>query len=307
MERSSSGNSIQLPHARIRFVLQRQGPADQRFIGGKLRGAFGTRLHQRNCVTGLQKCDGCPTQNFCITPKLFSNQAPVNQQAGIQKAGSDAPQPYIIRPPMPHKGDIETAELIIVGHATQYIGEAVACFSLALQHDISGVSYKLLDTHLVDQADQPTDSICETIEYPQQPQRFTLYLDSPTQLKHERQLVNADSFTFQALYMSVLRRISLLKRYYTEHSLELDFKEHKTLASTAQPQQVNLLNGHVQRYSTRTKQSRNAQGIVGKLEFNQSIPDTLWPWLWAGQWIHAGKDTTMGFGRYHITPMNHPA
>jgi CRISPR/Cas system endoribonuclease Cas6 (RAMP superfamily) len=34
--------------------------------------------------------------------------------------------------------------------------------------------------------------------------------------------------------------------------------------------------------------------------------DAFWPYLWLGQWTHAGKGTSMGMGAYTIQPASLP-
>ena len=43
-------------------------------------------------------------------------------------------------------------------------------------------------------------------------------------------------------------------------------------------------------------------GVLGQWTLHDS-PDTLaniWPWLWLGQWLHVGKNATMGMGGYTL-------
>jgi CRISPR/Cas system endoribonuclease Cas6 (RAMP superfamily) len=54
------------------------------------------------------------------------------------------------------------------------------------------------------------------------------------------------------------------------------------------------------RYSSRQQQEMTLGGAVGTWRFTAPA-DTLaalWPWLWLGQWLHIGKNATMGMGGY---------
>ena len=41
-------------------------------------------------------------------------------------------------------------------------------------------------------------------------------------------------------------------------------------------------------------------GLVGSFILNLSGLETVWPYLWLGQWIHAGKAATMGLGAIRL-------
>jgi hypothetical protein len=41
-------------------------------------------------------------------------------------------------------------------------------------------------------------------------------------------------------------------------------------------------------------------GVVGDWRLAGDLAELL-PWLWLGQWLHAGKETTMGMGMYALT------
>jgi hypothetical protein len=40
-------------------------------------------------------------------------------------------------------------------------------------------------------------------------------------------------------------------------------------------------------------------GVVGTWTLRGDLAPLL-PWLWLGQWLHAGKNATMGMGRYTL-------
>lgn len=44
-------------------------------------------------------------------------------------------------------------------------------------------------------------------------------------------------------------------------------------------------------------------GLMGSFRLDGVELDDFWPYLWLGQWTHAGKAATMGLGRYTIVPV----
>ena len=54
------------------------------------------------------------------------------------------------------------------------------------------------------------------------------------------------------------------------------------------------------RYSSRQQERLQMGGLVGEAEIEGRDLEPFWPYLWLGQWTHAGKGTSMGLGRYRI-------
>jgi hypothetical protein len=53
------------------------------------------------------------------------------------------------------------------------------------------------------------------------------------------------------------------------------------------------------RYSSRQRQAMTLGGVVGTWTLRGDLAPVL-PWLWLGQWLHVGKNTTMGMGGYSL-------
>jgi len=41
-------------------------------------------------------------------------------------------------------------------------------------------------------------------------------------------------------------------------------------------------------------------GLIGEIGLEGADLEPFWPYLWLGQWTHAGKGVVMGLGRYRI-------
>ena len=57
------------------------------------------------------------------------------------------------------------------------------------------------------------------------------------------------------------------------------------------------------RYSSRQQQEMTLGGVVGQWHLHGPTEAlaNAWPWLWLGQWLHVGKNATMGLGGYRLT------
>jgi CRISPR-associated endoribonuclease Cas6 len=53
------------------------------------------------------------------------------------------------------------------------------------------------------------------------------------------------------------------------------------------------------RFSSRQKQEMTLGGVVGDWVIRGDL-EPLMPWLWLGQWLHVGKNATMGMGSYSL-------
>jgi hypothetical protein len=60
------------------------------------------------------------------------------------------------------------------------------------------------------------------------------------------------------------------------------------------------------RYSSRQKQEMTLGGVMGRWLLRGELAP-LWPWLYLGQWLHLGKNATMGMGAYTLEPALAPA
>jgi CRISPR/Cas system endoribonuclease Cas6 (RAMP superfamily) len=52
-------------------------------------------------------------------------------------------------------------------------------------------------------------------------------------------------------------------------------------------------------YSSRQNQSRDALGFIGTITYND-IPQEFLPYLKIGEYIHIGKETSRGMGKYQL-------
>jgi CRISPR/Cas system endoribonuclease Cas6 (RAMP superfamily) len=60
------------------------------------------------------------------------------------------------------------------------------------------------------------------------------------------------------------------------------------------------------RYSSRQQQEMTLGGVLGRwtLHGDEDTLSQIQPWLWLGQWLHVGKNATMGLGGYKLHAQN---
>jgi CRISPR/Cas system endoribonuclease Cas6 (RAMP superfamily) len=140
-------------------------------------------------------------------------------------------------------------------------------------------------------------------ERPEPPARIRIEFQTPLRLRLREDLVTPETFRFQAFFVSLLRRISLLTYFHTEEPLEADFRGLAARAGDIGAERAALEWREWTRYSSRQQTKMQLGGVTGWVEVALAGYEEFWPYLWLGQWTHAGKGTSMGLGRYEIVPV----
>ncbi|MDG4605941.1 MAG: CRISPR system precrRNA processing endoribonuclease RAMP protein Cas6 [Candidatus Contendobacter sp.] len=306
-----------LPLARYRLTFH--ADADLRlptYTGSAWRGAFGRALKRLVCVTREPTCPPCLLYRSCIYPAVF--ETPPDPGVGKLTRYTAAPHPYVLIPDDQGggiaAGAILNLSVTLFGHGNHQLPYVVHALSQAGQGGLGrdrgalellhvaqmhGAHWRPIHTPGGDFA--PLPAVAPVA--PPVPERLTLRFLTPLRLTYEERLVSQDRFRFHLLFSSLLRRISLLTAFHTDDPLETDFAGLTQAARAVELERARLHWHDWTRYSSRQDKLVQMGGLVGEIELNGAGLEPFWPYLWLGQWTHAGKGTVMGLGRYRIDGM----
>ena len=137
---------------------------------------------------------------------------------------------------------------------------------------------------------------------PASPEAVRVRLLTPLRIRRDNHLVDQRGFDFRSLAGVLLRRISLLTNFFGDTPLETDFAGLLRLADSLNIRQRKLHWREWARYSSKQETKLQMGGLVGWFEVEGLNLEPFWPYLWLGQWTHAGKVCSMGLGRYVLEP-----
>lgn len=318
-----------LPLARYRFTFRMQSPLRlPDYAGSLLRGQFGASLRRVACMTGAPTCDGCPLRATCPYPAIFEAPAPAEH---AMQSFSHVPNPYVVEPPAFGTRHIDAGGTLQFGLVL--FGRAVAqlpLISFALQRAVEGGLGRERACGVLERIEwqptpgmpaahdpgihafipvwQPGDAAIAAhdaqIAPPSAttqtaPERLTLAIHTPLRLQQQGKPLRPHALTPRKLVADLLRRITLLAEF---HADRLGFvtdapalvRHAETLAH-----QPALRWQDWSRYSSRQQQEMTLGGVVGAWTLEGDLAPLL-PWLWLGQWLHVGKNATMGMGGYAL-------
>jgi len=153
--------------------------------------------------------------------------------------------------------------------------------------------------------------------------QITLHIQTPMRLQQQGRPLGVGQLTPRALISTLARRVALLMEFHAGPGPSTGGHcDSPALPAGSAPARspwgeaartVSHLAGQLTdsqtlhwfdwtRYSSRQQQPMTLGGVLGRWTL-QGDPDTLAqirPWLWLGQWLHVGKNTTMGLGQYQI-------
>lgn len=310
--------AIPLPLTRHRLVFVPEGPMRlPAFAGSAWRGGLGWALKRLVCVMRLRPCEGCPLERSCIFPTVFA--ARPDEDAAKMRRYERVPNPFVLEPVHPSRTtvgpeDRVVLDLVLVGRACRQVAYIVRALDQAAEGGIGpdrgtlrllavspvGEPWAPLELEPSEQALLAEGSV-PTV--PELVPRVELRLRTPLRLQREGRLVGPRELDPACLAMGLVRRVSMLCHHHGEADLEADFTALK-----AQAGRIRLLDAQLEwteqlRRSSRQRAVLAMGGLVGRLLLDLSQAPDLWPFLWLGQHLHAGKGTTMGMGGYRLGPV----
>ncbi len=314
-----------LPLARYRFTFRMtEALRLPDYAGSLLRGQFGAALRRTSCMTRAATCDGCPLRPTCPYPAVFEAPAPAAHTVHTSRQDfSHIPNPYVIEPPPLGTRTIDAGEplqfgLVLFGRALDHL----PLISFALQRAAEGGLGKERARGTLESLDlqdgngttfvriwQAGDTAIDThdprvhLDAPPPstaPARIDLHLHTPLRLQHQGQPVRPHALTPRKLVADLLRRITLLAEFHADRpGLLADapvlVRHADTLAHLPQ------LRWHDwSRYSSRQQRAMTLGGALGTWTLEGDLAPLL-PWLRLGEWLHVGKNATLGMGRYVLS------
>jgi CRISPR-associated endoribonuclease Cas6 len=235
------------------------------------------------------------------------------------------PHPYVIDAPATpnfqrlEAGATERIGLTLVGRAATAAEAVLAGFDFAarvgLGRDLGPGQGRgrgrLVEAHAVWRGDAPDVSVFDEVAgfrsvaatipiIPPCPPQLRVILATPLRLVREGEVLGPRRFPPGALIGNLVRRVSMLTTFFGETPLETDFRRLKTMWEGLVAQEPMLALVDQKRWSASQRQELGAGGIIGSFMLDMASCEELFPYLWLGQWIHAGKGAVMGMGAIRL-------
>lgn len=314
---------LPLPVQRLLLAVRADEPLTlPPFAGSMLRGALGHALLRQSPLPHDDKTP-CALGKDCSYCQVFH---PLPIAAHSLQKFSRLPAPYCIEPPFDAvrptprplaPGQSFTFGLVLIGRAVQHLPTLLAAFTSACQRGLdvraghasrcSLISARLegSDTPFW-QHGQPLPSSNTIAQFLSSPAEqtgntsYTLRFITPLRLQLDGRPATARTLTARALLIALARRTQLLMDTQLGTSApQFDFPTLCDAADTVQLDASALRWFGVQRYSSRQQRNTPLDGLLGTLRLHGDL-SAFEPLLHLGQWLHVGKETVFGLGRYTL-------
>jgi len=282
---------------KVRFSCPEKS-LNRRYSGSAWRGAFGHALKKLVCIFKHGHCENCPLAASCAYTLIFESHLAFD--SGL--AGRGVPAPYTLHPVIEGHGIHIHMTLIgerarsffpFVLHALRLAGErgvahipfeyeAVECFN--------GAGWQALDTQLLPLAGIPDF----------RNQGIRIHMLTPARFKYQGHFATPETLSFDIWTTALRRRLISLAAFWGEES---SMRRLCEIPVTGAWQSSDCRWQEMERYSSRQKTAMKMGGVMGDFDLAAEQAKDIWPLLWLGQWVHIGKLTTMGLGRYEILPL----
>jgi len=295
------------------------------YKGSTLRGGFGHALKRVTCMNRGEECTSCILRSKCAYSYIFET-ALFNSVHG-KTEGSRLPHPFIIEPSRDGKqfyktGDKLDFNLVLLGQAIDYTPHVILAFEELGKIGIGknrgkyrdNGKYKLdkvistgcdSDTIIYDGKSHITNDlgVIDSAGYfnaSPDPgcNKITLRFLTPARIKYNGNFI--EDLDFAILMRNLLRRLSWLAEIHCGEKWDMDWKGIIGRAKKGVRTVHSGLCWHDwERYSNRQEKRLKMGGFIGDITFEGELAE-FFPFLRLGEYLHVGKGTVYGLGKYEI-------
>jgi CRISPR-associated endoribonuclease Cas6 len=239
-----------------------------------------------------------------------------------------APHPFILEPPMNNRKSYQKGEdlsfgLTLIGRAVDYlpyfiyafeelgrigIGKGRGKYELREVAEEGGESEGNVlpkkrviysgDTKLLTQTNPPIQWSDILMNHPEPPNAIQVSFITPTRIKYKNSLTK--DLEFHVFFRNLLRRISLLSYFHCNHRLDdTGFKDIIQQARNINTVKRSLYWHDWERYSNRQETRMKMGGFMGEITYEGELKK-FWPYIRLGEYVHVGKGSGFGLGRYKV-------
>lgn len=310
-------NDLALKAGRYRFYFEVTEAFDlPAFYGSTLRGAFGWALMRLGDVS--KKDIQQQTPNYIHSAYAAVFEPPRLAQKNDLGRLSDRFVPYVLRVPYTMartytEGEIFSFEMVLMGEALQHLQTVILAWQQLFLRGLSAHKKGKAKLMRVVCCNKQPHSVVYSAEHPlvqshqarlqapvfEQVENLQLTFFSPLRLQYKGKVLSAKEITVDLLLRNIIRRVSICA-HAQQQSISIEKIRHlNELADTVTAQPF-LFQQNWQRYSNRQNKRMDLNGVMGGLHI-PSLPRELLPIVWLGQFLHVGKNTSLGFGNYGIS------
>jgi len=322
-------NTISIIYGQFSAVFKPEAPLRLPFYTGSMfRGAFGSALKHAVCVTRTYDCETCLLKHRCLYPYIFETPPPPNSR--VMRKYTSAPHPFVFEPP-PGGVTAPEARPLVVGvtlfgkaisslshfvFALEQLGQRglgarrVRCVLSTVDGHLDGHQWTLYSAE--DRVPRSADAFERLFHLPLRPaaasfetsptERVKVEILTPLRVRYESRLVA--TLPFHVFFRSLLRRIAHLSYFHCGgDSSRLAFREWIERASSVEIIEQELKWFDWNRYSNRQQTAMSMGGLIGHVTFAGKLAP-FYPFLKAGEIVHAGKGTSFGLGRFRVVRCN---
>jgi CRISPR-associated endoribonuclease Cas6 len=269
------------------------------------------------CSEREKECAGCSLRSNCVYSYVFETSVPYEDGKQQDK---DVPHPFIIEPPIDerrHYGidDRLDFDLVLIGRAVEYmpffifafeevgrvgVGKNKGRYSLEKVIGMNNGEETLIydgKSHFRDYF-QTMDSndIMKEADLAD-PYHVKLRFLTPARIKYNGKFI--DNANFEIMIRNLLRRLSSLAEVHCDEKWELDWKGLIERTKVIKTVHSDLVWKDWERYSQRQDTKLKMGGFLGEITFEGDLAEFM-PFLKLGEYLHIGKGTVFGLGKYEI-------
>jgi CRISPR-associated endoribonuclease Cas6 len=278
-----------------------------------------------NGVDREKACGSCLLKGKCVYSYVFETPPP--SDTSKMRKYPFAPHPFVITPPLEEKriyrqNETFSFELTLIGKSIDYlpyfiytfdelgkmgIGKGKGRYNLedvGQRTKVKGEGLKDEEAILIYSGKDKTLrnnfrilKIDDLGPFDLSPSTLHFQFLTPTRLKFDGSLSPRPEF--HILFRNLLRRISLLSYFHCGEELSLDFRGLIEKSREITVQKENLTWFDWERYSNRQNTKMKMGGFIGTITFGGDLEEFM-PFLLLGKYIHVGKGTSFGLGKYEV-------